>query len=292
MRSERLEPAPAGLPATPPLVLDLAVLLSPFGLWLARRLALAGPVWLPPVFPGLLEETADDEEHLAESLGICLGLSDPAPLERSLAGWRRAWPEIAQAPRIYWFADALDTSRAPKGMPPASLDRLDEFRSGLAARAREGDPARVEVGDPLMDAGRDALALAAMLAAERALVVSAPLTGKLEPALCAVFDRHRIPCQQLEAGRHRELLLAGVLPALHTAQVLSLLASGALRLALVHPVVPGAMRPLPPARAAAGIKALGDDEPAEGALGFVEPSEDELSLWEGAMALWHDVTWQ
>jgi hypothetical protein len=292
MRQPAFEAVPTGaLLATPPLVLDLAVLLSPYGLWLTRRLALAGQVWLPSVLSTLLEETADDEAGLVQRLGACLGQGDPGPLERGLAGWRRAWPEITQTPRIYWFSDSLDTSRARKGLSPASLDRLDELKQGLAARAGDGDPSRLEIADPLLDAGGDALALAAALATERALVVSAPLAGKLEPAICAALDRYRIPCQQLEPGRHRELLLAAVLPALHAAQVLGLLATGSLRLALVHLVAPEAARPLPPARPAAG-GALVEDEPDESVFRLLETSEDELSLWEGAMALWHDVTWQ
>jgi hypothetical protein len=293
MRPAPIEPPPAGVPGPqPPLVLDLPVLLTPFGIWLARRLALAAQVWLPSVFPRLIEESADSEEHVLAQLGRSLGHRDPRQLERNLESWRRAWPDITQTPRIYWFADALDNSRAPKGLPPASLDRLDELRSGLGARVASGEPVPVEVCDPVLEGGADALAVAAMLALERALIVSAPTPGRLEPAVCRTLDRHRIPCHQLEAGRHRELLLSAVLPTLHGAQVLSLIASGALRLAIVHLVAPEAMRPLPAARPAAGSRSLGDDEPAESALELVAASDDEISLWEGAMALWHDIAWQ
>jgi hypothetical protein len=293
MRPAPIEPPPVGLPGMqPPLVLDLPVLLSPFGLWLARRLALAAQVWLPSVFPRLLEENADGEEYMLAQLSTCLGRRHQGQLERNLASWRHAWPDITQTPRIYWFADALDNSRAPKGLSPASLDRLDELRSGLCARVGPGEPVPVEVCDPVLEGSADALAVAAMLAPERALIVSASASGALEPAVCGALDRHRIPCQQLEAGRYRELLLSAVLPTLHGAQVLSLIASGALRLAIVHLVVPEAMRPLPAARPAAGSRSLGDDEPAECALELAAVSDDGLSLWEGAMALWHDITWQ
>jgi hypothetical protein len=174
MRPAPIEPPPVGLPGMqPPLVLDLPVLLSPFGLWLARRLALAAQVWLPSVFPRLLEENADGEEYMLAQLRTCLGRRHQGQLERNLASWRHAWPDITQTPRIYWFADALDNSRAPKGLSPASLDRLDELRSGLCARVGPGEPVPVEVCDPVLEGSADALAVAAMLAPERALIVSA-----------------------------------------------------------------------------------------------------------------------
>ncbi|WP_027136248.1 hypothetical protein [Geminicoccus roseus] len=268
--------------ASPPLVVDLPLLLSPFGPWLVQRLAQTGEVWLPRAFLLLLEEMANGED--SEALAVALGGNRPDQLEQVCHAWREGWPGFAQAPGIYWLGDALDVSHARKGLPPGLVDRFDELVQGLDSAAGFTSP---DAPAPLMDAARDALALAAVLSGERALILSAALRGFSEPAVVAALDRFGIAAHRLEPGRHRDLLLASILRRLEQAQVLGLLATGALRLGLVNLCVPHAARPLPPPRPMPGGVTV--DDPGDDELAWTIASDDHRQLWEGAVAVWHDI---
>jgi hypothetical protein len=270
----------------PPLVVDLPLLLSPFGPWLVQRLAQTGEVWLPRAFLILLEEMAggEDNEALAATLAAALGDNRQDALEQACQAWREAWPSFVQTLGIYWLGDALDVSHVRKGLPAGVMDRFDELVQGLDAATGFSSPGAPA---PLLDAARDALALAAALSGERALVLSAALRGYDEPAVVTALDRFGIAAHRLEPGHHRDLLLSPILRRLEQAQVLGLLVSGMLRLGLIHLCVPRASRPIPVPRPMPGGATL--DELGEDDLAWPTTNDDQRQLWEGAVAVWHDI---
>jgi hypothetical protein len=266
----------------PPLVLDLAILLSPFGPWLIQRLAQTGEIWLPRAFLAVIESASSDEEPFPATLAPTIGDPSAEGLRQVCRAWRERWAGFSQMPDLCWLGDSLDVSHPRKGLPAALLDRFDELVQGLDASAGFASESAPE---PLLDAARDTLALAAALSGERAVILSAALRGSAEPSIVAALDRFGIAAHRLEPGRHRDRLQARVLDRLEQAQVLGLLAAGTLRLGLVHLCVPQASRPLPPPRA---LPSLTDDLD-EDELAWPIGAEDHRELWEGAMAVWHDV---
>src|SRR4051794_17818800 len=89
--------------ALPPLIPDLSLLLSPWGVWLTRRLAQHSVVWLPRSLVMLVEGD-----------GLPLDPEATVSFAPQLSLWHRCWPEIVQCERVHWFSDALDMSHARK----------------------------------------------------------------------------------------------------------------------------------------------------------------------------------
>lgn len=264
----------------PPLVLDLPLLLGPFGPWIVQRLAGTGEVWLPRALLRWIEEgDGEPGDGPAALLAVALGLRGEQDLAAALALWRAVWPELAQEPRVFWLADAPDLSRPRKGLPAALLDRMDEFLHGLEP-ASEGPP------EPLLDAERDALALAAALSRERPILLSALLPGRTVPAAVEALDRFAVVTHRLEEGEQRRHLVEPLLERLAGARVLGLLACGLIRTGFVELCLPQAPRPLPVARPWP-TEALG--EPDELLLASVEEPASVRALWSEAVAIWDEL---
>lgn len=266
--------------AAPPLVLDLPLLLGPFGPWLVQRLAGSGEVWLPRALLRWIEEGETEfGDGGAALLAVGLGLRGEEDLSVALGLWRAAWPDLAQEPRVYWLADAPDLSRPRKGLPAALLDRMDEFHQGLERVGGEGPP------DPLLDAERDCLALAATLSRERPVLLSALLGGRTVPAAVDALERFGVAAHRLEEGEQRRHLVEPLLDRLAAARVLGLVACGLVRIGFVELCLPQAPRPLPAARA---WPAAPLDEPDELLLADGSTA-DGRELWREAVAIWDEL---
>ncbi len=264
----------------PLLVLDLPLLLGPFGPWLVQRLAGTGEIWLPRALLRWIEEgDGEPGDGTAALLAVALGLRGEQDLAAVLALWRAAWPDLAQEPRVFWLADAPDLSRPRKGLPAALIDRMDEFAHGL-------EPVGQDRPDPLLDAERDALALVAALSRERPVLVSGLLPGRTVPAAVEALDRFAVVTHRLEEGEQRRHLVEPLLERLAGARVLGLLACGLIRAGFVELCLPQAPRPLPAARPWPA-EALG--EPDELLLAPVEEPAWVRALWSEAVAVWDEL---
>jgi len=266
----------------PPLIPDLSVLLSPWGAWLTQRLSQSTVVWLPRSLVTLLEGD-----------GLPLDPAIAADLTPVIAFWNRCWPELVQRRRVHWFSDALDMSHAPKGEPPALLDRFDALVAALD-RKLPPDLIEAEQGPERLhlEGTRDALALAATLQGEQPVVLSAARHGDAEPWACRALDRFGLIGHRLADEALRDMLAARLLRGFAHAGLAPLLGGGVARLAALHLAAPGSALPLPPARLAPGASFAGAPfagEPDEDALSSVFEETCDDCLWDGAVAVWYEV---
>jgi hypothetical protein len=260
----------------PPLIPDLSVLLSPWGAWLTQRLSHHTVVWLPRSLVLLLDGD-----------GLPLDPSITAELAPAIALWNRCWPEMVQRPRVHWFSDALDMSHAPKGEPPALLDRFDDLVAALDRKlSTNAMETESELDRLLLEGARDALALAATLP-EPSVVLSALRHGEAEPWVCRALDRFGLVGHRLAGETLRDVLAGRLLRGFAYAGLAPLLGGGAPRLAALHLAAPGSALPLPPARPAMGAGLLG--EPDEDALASVFDEALDYALWDGTVAIWYEV---
>jgi hypothetical protein len=260
----------------PPLIPDLSLLLSPWGVWLTRRLAQHAVVWLPRSLVMLVED------------GLPLDPEATASLAPQLSLWHRCWPEIVQCERVHWFSDALDMSRAPKGDPPSLLDRFDELVTALDRKiAPECVESEATNDRLLLDGARDALALAATLPGDPAVILSAYRHAATEPWACKALDRFGLIGHRLADEALRDILAGRLLRGLATAGLAPFLGSGMARLAALHLAAPVTALPLPSARPAAGSILAG--EPDEAALESLYDDMADEALWDDAVAIWYEV---
>ena len=261
----------------PPLILDLSLLLSPFGPWLTQRLSHHTEVWLVRSHVMLLE---DD--------GLPLDAVAAAELAPTIALWNRCWPEMVQRPCVYWLNDALDVSHAPKGQPPALLDRFDALVAGLDGRVSPSlTENRPELDCLLLEGARDALALAATLRGDAPVVLTTLCHGGAEPWACRALDRFGLTSHRLSDESLRDVLTGRLLRGFARAGLAPLLGSGVPRLAALHLATPACVIPLPPARPAVGAALHG--EPDEDALVSVFEEAGNDVLWANTVAIWHEV---
>ncbi|MCS7268843.1 MAG: hypothetical protein NZ704_12395 [Geminicoccaceae bacterium] len=260
-------------------MLDLPLLLVPFGPWLVQRLAGTGDVWLPRALLRWIEEAEAEIGDAAALSGAALGLRDDEDLAEVLDLWRASWPDLAQEPRIFWFGDSPDRSRPRKGLPAALLDRLDELARGLEPIGASAPP------DAFLDAARDALALTAALSRERAVLLTPFLGGRMVPVAVEALDRFGIATHRLEGNDQRRHLVEPLVARLAAARVLGLLACGLVRMGFVELYLPHAPRPLPAARPWPWDAI---EEPDELLL-TSDDSDRARELWREAVAIWDEL---
>jgi hypothetical protein len=262
----------------PPLVLDLSVLLSPWGVWLAQRLSRLTEVWLPRSLVMLLEGD-----------GLPLDAGVAAELAPLIALWNGCWSDFVQRKSVFWFSDTLDMSHAPKGEPAALLDRLDVLIAALDRKAPAYPIAEESERERLLIEGaRDALALAATLRGEPAAVLSALRHGEAEPWVCRALDRFGLASHRLSDEALHEILAGRLLRGFAYAGIAPVLGSRALRLAALHLAVTGSALPLPSPRPTIGAAIKG--EPGEDALASLFEETQDDTLWDDAVAIWYDVS--
>jgi hypothetical protein len=261
----------------PPLILDLSLLLSPFGPWLTQRLSHHTQVWLVRSHVTLLE---DD--------GLPLDAVAAAEFAPTIALWNRCWPEMVQRRCVHWLSDALDVSHAPKGEPPALMDRFDALVAALDGKVPPfPTESRPELDSLLLEGGRDALALAATLRGDAPVVLTTLCHGGTEPWVCRALERFGLTSHRLADEPLRDVLAGRLLRGFARAGLAPLLGGGVPRLAALHLAAPACAVPLPPARPAAGATLHGEPDADALASDFEEDQDD--ALWANAIAIWHEV---
>ena len=285
-----MSPPPLSLEAVrPACMLDVPLVLSPWGLACALQLARAARVWLAPTVWPIVDDARFYlmDERLVTRLTEHGGSDYPNlearrdQLRRVAAQWRQARDELGLdvCAGLFWPAERLGEAVVPKGGDPRLIDRLYALAAGLDGRrrARGGEPdARP---DAFADCARDTLALAAAFGADRPIVLTTRPADGTPPELSGCLEASGGPCRRLEDVAALRMLRAAVAPVLIASGLIELAAAGALRLAALGLVVPGAALLAP--------RPLADeDDPLR--WNAVATGE-EAALWEDAAAIWYDL---
>ncbi|WP_135469940.1 hypothetical protein [Crenalkalicoccus roseus] len=269
----------------PPCIADVRLSLGPGGLCWVLGLARTLPVWLVETHWAIVEDPFHlEQEGLVRALAALPG--EPleacrAALSAACTAWRearRAWRLEAHA-NLFWSADRIAEATVPKDGDGGLIDRRDALAAGFDRRQARPP----EALDTLADCARDVLALAAALAATPGgrppLVLTTLAEGEGEPALARSLEAAGIPCRRLDpawAARFDALLA----PALLGAGLGAALGAGALRLAGLQVVAPGAL----------GAGPVNGTDPEPDALAWNAAAiGDEERLWHGAVAACWEV---
>lgn len=225
-------------------VFDPTLVLSTFGLNLAKRLSTWVDLWIPRAVWHIVDETPvylqwPERLPLDNQLDVTsnsfLGSESVLTV---LQEWEqlRLSPVGAKSPKLYYFADSLQESVLPEEMDAETIWQFEALSSCLDNRLTSTTP--------LIGAYRDTLALAATLPTAMILAqLPNDSTENATPLLCKQSERWQIflqkvdvqdPWVQLERTALREQLVLLGLAKLHWA---------GLRLAVIHLLMP----PLPPA---------------------------------------------
>ena len=270
----------------PACVVDVPLALSPYGLWCVLRLSQEVPVWLVKALWAILEDLPFyfQDPRLAELLPPTAAgdqLRDRVEAVAALWNEARGALDLAGRRQVYWPADTAEQSIVPKGMDQALVPRLDALAAALEQRHRPSIMPPVEAVDVLADCARDTLALAAALSQERAIVLTTVAPAREEPHLGTYLSDSGIPCRRLEEGEAHRLIRDALAPLLLRSGLLELTATGSLRLASMHLIVPRA--PLLASRSA-------DDDGYSDRLEWNEmPVSEETDLWAYARAVWCEL---
>ncbi|TGD98725.1 hypothetical protein [Methylobacterium nonmethylotrophicum] len=269
----------------PTCVVDVSVALSPWGLWAVRRLARAACVWLARAQIALLQERVEeilkDDAFVARVLAGFGGTATAAErLEAATCLWNAARPILAFSPdeEVWWPCDRAEDSVMPRGTDPSIVARLDALAQGLELRRP-----RARYGlDLLSDCARDTLALAAALGPGHVFVLTAIPTGREAPDLAGFLASAAIPCRHVAEAGQRRLLRETLLPLFVQAGLTDLLATGSIRLACLHLIVPRAPLALP--------GPLSDDDYAYDAVCDDAEGPGDPTLWDDAISAWWEVS--
>ena len=257
-------------------ILDVRLALSRYGPMLALRLAEELKVYLVPSLWAVLDNTAYYERHPGYLAEDPLRSGEPSVCgedETSLAQWETARQELGLfALRVYWVGDALHEASLPEEVDAGVVGRFERLAEGLERRLANAR-SELELGHPLLEGSRDALALAAAMARYRPIILTLSAgSHDAEPPLGRLLRSCDIPCHGLEAECAGSL--SGYLtPFLTRCGVLELTWAG-LRLAAVHLVAPQAFL-MPP------LTADTSNFPAVDTV--------EQDWWAGAAAFWYPL---
>ena len=193
---------------TPACVVDVRLSLGAGGLFWVLGLARSMPVWLVQTHWAIVE----DPFYLSQEPLVRWLASEPtSPLDAcraavmdSCASWRDARRDLTleTRPHVYWPAERLREASVPKRGWPDVVAFCDALAAGIDRR-RQRSP---ETVDALADCARDAVALAAALAAlgePVPFLLTRLAVGESEPDLARCLDEAGISCRRLGAGRGR-----------------------------------------------------------------------------------------
>jgi hypothetical protein len=270
----------------PACVVDVPLALSPYGLWCVLRLSQEVPVWLVKALWAILDDLPFyfQDPRLGELL-------PPAAVDEQLrdrveavaASWNgaRVALDLVGRRQVFWPADTAEQSVVPKGMDQALVPRLDALAAALEQRHRPSIMPPIEAVDVLADCARDTLALAAALSQERAIVLTTVAQAREEPHLGTYLGDSGIPCRRLDEGEAKRLVCGALAPLLVRSGLLELIATGSLRLASMHLIVPRA--PL------VACEPAGDDAYPDRLEWNEMPVCDETDPWVDAQAVWCEL---
>lgn len=251
-----------------PCVLDPALLLSRYGLMLARHLSEVMELWVVRELWHILDNT-----HFYRRQPQLLlpdnNQGEPAEeeLAQALSGWEQARLQTDLGGlKLFWVGDGPTESLLPPGADPRLTWRCEALSRALDQRL-SGD------GSGLLPAFRDAAALTATLGSALILAV---LPAQGAPALCEALNGWGIPCSELDSNDVMVELEREQLRRILVYAGLAKLWWAGLRMAALHLV-------LPPSRLDPGQLPEEDHQEENG----LEPEESEL--WNGARGFWYPL---
>jgi hypothetical protein len=264
--------------ALPPIIMDLSLLLTPWGPWLVQHLSQLASVWLPRALVRL---------RAGEAL-----LMDDGIDKNVLDLWQDCWSDLVQKPRVHWFDQNLIPSHAPKGESPALLDRLNNLAAELQGRMRgEFRLQDIEPFSLMLEGVITAIALAAVLPGEAPVVLCRLEDDKAEPCFCSALQRFDLTPHRLADETLSEALSGRLFGGLVQAGLAPLLGTATVRFAAVYLAMPRSVLPLPPASSAPPM--LDTEEPSEEDLRLNNVSlmieEGKGPFWDDALVIWHEV---
>ncbi|KMO34360.1 hypothetical protein VQ03_23485 [Methylobacterium tarhaniae] len=269
--------------------MDVSFALSPWGLWGVRRLARTTCVWLARAQIALIQDRVEEilkDEAFVQRVAGGFGASATAAerLEAATGMWNAARSILAFSPdeEVCWPCDRAEDSVMPRGTDPSIVARLDALAQGLELRrppSREAIPGNLDV---LSDCARDTLALAAALGPGRVFVLTTIPPGRAAPDLVGFLERAAIPCRHVDDLGQKRLLRETLLPVFAQAGLTDLLATGSIRLACLHLIVPRAPLAMP--------EPLSDDDYAYDAVCDEPEAPGDPSLWDDAISAWWEVS--
>jgi hypothetical protein len=181
-------------------IIDAGFALAPMGLLVTLALARNSAVWLPRGLLNLLDNDRLYCRDPAQMGGSWLpGEGRDARLAAmadELPAWQRAWHYGKLSARVHWIGDAQYESALADREDSALLPRFEHCAAALDAKlvGCGHDPVA-----PLDECARDAVALAAALQPDPALLLTLPDDGGLPP-LCTLLDQVRMEVRRRLAG--------------------------------------------------------------------------------------------
>lgn len=219
-------------------ILDVRLALHRLGLMMATRLAEELRVFLVPTLWEVLDNTAYLNHH-PERLADGERSQAEAHAGLALAQWERARLELGlSALHIFWAGDALHESSLPKDMDPGLSERFSYLAEGLT-RHLDAEWNEPDIGWPLHEGSRDAMALAAAMIRYRPVILTLCEGPQTAPSLCDLLQGSGIRAREVTAEESQPMC-DFLRPVLARSGVLELAWDG-LELALVHLVAPQAM---------------------------------------------------
>jgi hypothetical protein len=245
-------------------------------------------VWLARAHLSLLrdrvEEILKDEAFVQRIVGVHgNGTGAGERLEAVVSLWNAARPTLAFSPEehICWPSDNAEDSVIPRGTDPSIITRLDALAHGLELRrtnSRVGGTGSIDI---LCDCARDTLALAAALSPDQVFILTTIAPGRNVPDLVSFLAAAEVPCCHVEDLGQRRLLRESLSPLFTHAGLVELLATGSIRLACLHLIVPRALLAAP--------ENLSDDEYAYDAVCDEIDATGDPSLWDDATSAWWEL---
>jgi|APAra7269097289_1048552.scaffolds.fasta_scaffold00037_23 hypothetical protein len=163
-------------------ILEPSLMLSAYGLPLARRLAGAMNLWVVRELWHILDNSQLFLQRPALLFGDAAAPSDDQlnAATRALQDWERLRQDTdLNGLRLYWLFDSVAESKLPAGLDGSTLARFD-FLCAMLDSERGGDA-------PIKLAVRDSIALAATLGGAL-LLTALPLGDNARPMICSLLE--------------------------------------------------------------------------------------------------------
>lgn len=171
-------------------VLDARLALGPMGLQLAMALNRAADVWLAREFVALVSQPPDDPTPPALSGPHDFDGEQPSHLNDGIAVWQAAFANGILHKSFHWIGDSALESSDPQMVDPSLVKRFDALTSSL-------EPSYDLGWSPMVTCGLQSLALAASLAHELPVVLTAAGCKDRAPAMCLDAGKAGISCARL-----------------------------------------------------------------------------------------------
>jgi len=160
------------------IVLDARLALGTMGLQLAVALARAADVWLAREFISLVSQPQEDAQ--SPSLSGFHDLDDAEEMDhlvRGISVWQAAFANGIVHKTFHWIGDSALESSDPQIVDPTLVKRFDALTTSL-------EPGYDLGWSPMVTCGLQSLALAASLAHEMPIVLTAAGRRDAAPAVC------------------------------------------------------------------------------------------------------------